>query len=339
MSVVDEGAGGVSPVRREAGAGGRVLRWLPIAALVVAVLGAVAVLPVIGRDEDAQDWYRGQFGGSSLYTADAAFALLLPFLIAAGIAVAVVQRERPHKARVETGATLRRHELTEVVIHWLNAAGMVLCLITAAWLLRWFDNPFSLETTYVIHFAGAALILVAVAHHLTYQFVGGGTGLLPRSGADVKNAAAELAGYTGVYRGLPGAFNIQLPLSVRRPVQRILRRLNLAPEPAGKYLATEKVISYTIWAVLIGIVVLTGIVKTLNYVVLMPGGLLDGATFLHDGATIFIVVFLVIHVAALALVPRNWPLLTSMFTTRISRAYAKEHLPLWQNPADGNDRP
>src|SRR5262245_56947047 len=152
---------------------------------------------------------------------------------------------------------------------------MAICLISAMWLLRWFDNPFSLETTYVIHFIGAAMILVAVAHHLTYQIVGGGTGLLPRSGADVKNAAAEVVGYTGVYRGLPGAFNIQLPLSVRRPIQRVLRRLDLAPEPAGKYLATEKVISYTIWAVLIGIVLLTGIVKTVNYVVLMPTWLLN----------------------------------------------------------------
>jgi cytochrome b subunit of formate dehydrogenase len=51
---------------------------------------------------------------------------------------------------------------------------------------------------------------------------------------------------------------------------------------------------------------------------------------MHDGATIFLIVFLGIHVGALVLVPRNWPLLKSMVTTRISREYAQRHLPLWQ---------
>lgn len=328
MGVRDESAAGPMPVP-QAAAGRRVMRWLPLVVLVAAVLGAVAVWPSIDIDERAGNWYQGLLGGSSLYALGVAFARLTPFLIAAGIALALLQRtsQRPHRTRLN--GWLRRHERTEVITHWLNAAGIGLGLITAAWLLKWFGDPFSLSTTYVLHFVGAGLVLLAVAHHLTYQLVGGGTGLLPRSWADVKNAAAEVIGYAGVYRGLPGVFGIQLPLAVRRPIQRVLRRYDLAPDPAGKYLATEKVISYAIWALLIGIVVLTGLVKTLNYLVRLPGWLLQAATFLHDGATIFIVVFLVIHVAALALVPRNWPLLRSMFTTRIPRAYAEQHLPRW----------
>jgi hypothetical protein len=35
-------------------------------------------------------------------------------------------------------------------------------------------------------------------------------------------------------------------------------------------------------------------------------------------------------------VPRNWGLLKSMFTTRVSRAYAREHLPAWAAETDGN---
>lgn len=329
MSVLDEGAAGATPIRSGTAARGRLVRWLPPIVLVVAALGAVAVPLSIGSDESARDWYRGRIGGSGLYTLDVGFARLLPFLIGAGIALALLQRGRHRARHAGTGDSRRRHELTEVVTHWLNAVGIGLGLITAAWLLQWFGDPFSLETTYALHFLGSGLMLVAVAHHVTYQLVGGGTGLLPRSGADFKSAVAEVVGYTGVYRGLPGVFGIQLPPAVRRPVQRVLRRWGIVPDHAGKYLATEKVISYSIWALLIGIVVLTGIVKTLQYVIAMPAGLRQAATFLHDGATIFIIIFLVIHVGALVLVPRNWPLLKSMFTSRISRAYAKQHLPLW----------
>jgi thiosulfate reductase cytochrome b subunit len=134
---------------------------------------------------------------------------------------------------------------------------------------------------------------------------------------------------------MPGVFGIQMPVVVRRPVQRVLRALKIVPDPAGKYLATEKVLSYTVWSVLIGLTVITGLIKTLHYLIPMPGGLRQAVTFLHDGATIFLLIFLGIHVAALVLVPRNWPLLKSMFTTRVSRAYAKEHLPLWTDEDGG----
>jgi thiosulfate reductase cytochrome b subunit len=328
MSVLDESAGGTSDsdlvtTTRP------IPRWLSAVILLVAVLGALAVLPSVGAADAARDWYRNQIGGSSLYRLDVLFARLLPFLLGGGIALALLQRGRGHRVPAHTANSLQRHELTEVITHWMNAAGIGLGLITAAWLLRWLNNPFSLQTTYALHFLGAGLTVTAVAHHVAYQVVGGGSGLLPRSGADVKNAFAEVVGYTGVYRGMRGVFGIQLPAAVRRPFQRVLRRYDITPEPADKYLATEKVLSYTVWAALIAIVVVTGIVKTLAYVVPLPGGLRNAMTILHDGVTIFIVIFLVIHVAALVLVPRNWPLLASMFTTRIARAYAKTHLPRW----------
>ena len=328
MSVMDK--------RTAAPAGGdetatpkRALGWLPLVAGGVGVVGALLVLLSVVGGASSRDWYRGQVGGSRLYALDVRFARVLPFVIGAAIALAVVQRGRQRVER-EHGASVRRHEWSEVLTHWMNAAGIGLGIITAAWLLTWFERPVSLETVYILHFFGAGLTTAAVAHHLTFQFVGGGRGLLPRWGGDVRNALAEVVGYTGVYRGLRGVFGIQLPPAVRRPLQRLLRRLNLVPDEHGKYLATEKVLSYPVWGLLVGIVVLTGLVKTLNYVLPVPGGLRQAATFLHDGSTIFLIIFLVFHVAALVLVPRNWPLLKSMFTSRISRAYVEKHLPGWK---------
>jgi thiosulfate reductase cytochrome b subunit len=307
--------------------------WIPAVLLAICVVGAVLVLPSIGRDESVGALYRGRLGGSSLYRLDVAFARLLPFFAGASIAVALLQRRRTRTVTVSS-ATTERHEPAEIATHWLNAAGIGLGLLTAAWLLRWFGDPLTLVLTYTLHFVGAALTVAAVAYHVTYEGVAGGYGLVPRSWADLRNAVAEAVSYTGVYRDIPGAFGIRLPLSIRRSCQPILRRLGIVPDPAGKFLATEKVFSYTIWALLVGLVVITGLIKTLNYLYPLPGGLRHAATLVHDGSTIFLLVFLAFHVGALVLVPRNWPLLRSMFTSRIARAYVREHLPLWRDGAD-----
>ena len=307
----------------------QLVKWLPPLLILVAIAGVVAVVPSVSSDENGRSWYRDTLGGRELYRLNVLFARLVPFLAGGSIAFALMQRRVWPARERHTVDTLQRHGITEVLIHWLNAIGIGLCLITAIWILDWFGNPVSLETTYVIHYLGAGFSVVAVAHHLTYQLVGGGRGLITRSRADVKNAIAEVVAYTGVYRGMPGVFGLQLPPAVRRPAQSVLRRLNLAPDRPGKYLATEKVVSYTGWAILVGIVVVTGVIKALNYIYSIPGWLLQAMTFLHDGATIFFVIMLVMHLGALVLVPRNWQLLKSMFTTRVSRRYAEEHLPLW----------
>jgi cytochrome b subunit of formate dehydrogenase len=330
MSVLD-----VVQRRSDTGFARLALFVLPVAVLVVAAVGIVLVMPSISSDVDAREWYGGLLGGSDLYELNVIFARIVPFLAGGFMALALLQRRLLRSVEVNDAQSLGRHGVTEVVTHWLNAIGLVLCLITAVFLLNWIDNPLSLETAYILHFIGAGFSVAAVSHHLAYQLVGGGSGLIPRSKADVRNALGEAVSYTGVYRGRTGVLGVQLPLSVRRPLQSVLRRYDIAPEPAGKYLATEKVISYTGWAVLVGIVVITGLLKALHYIYALPGWLRDALTFLHDGATIFFLIFLLIHVGALVLVPRNWGLLKSMFTTRVSRAYAREHLPAWAAETDG----
>lgn len=310
-------------------------RTLPLVLVLLAGAGIAAAAVSISVDQSARDWYAARLGGSTLYLLSVTFARILPFLIGAAIAIALIQRQRPQTGHARSGDRVQRHEWTELIGHWINAAGIIIGLVTAAFLLRWVDSPLSKEATYALHYVGAGLVVVVVAHHLAYHLIGGGSGLIPRSLTDARNALAESIGYLGVYRGLRGAFGVQLPIAARRPIGRVLRALRIVPDPAGKFLATEKVISYPVWAVLIGVVVLTGIVKAMHYVWALPGWLRQGATFLHDGATIFMIVFLVFHVAALVLVPRNWPLLTSMFTTRISRRYVDEHLPEWAAELDG----
>jgi cytochrome b subunit of formate dehydrogenase len=316
-----------------AAAGGHLLlKWLPPVILIAAIVGIVLVVPMTNADSDARTWYRDTVGGSELYRLNVIFGRLVPLLAGAFIAIALMQRQHLRSREVHTAESLQRHGWTEVFTHWFNAIGVVICLVTAAWLLGWVNGP-SLETTLILHFIGAGFMVAAVAHHVTYQVIDGGQGLIRWGKNEPKNALAETVSYTGVYRGMPGAFGIQLPQGARRAAQPLLRKFNIVPDYAGKYLATEKVLSYTGWAILVGVVVVTGLIKSLHYVYAMPGGLRQGASFLHDGATYFFIAMLIVHVAALTLVPRNWALLRSMFTTRVSRKYADEHMPKWAEEA------
>ncbi|HEY7270929.1 MAG TPA: cytochrome b/b6 domain-containing protein [Dehalococcoidia bacterium] len=315
-----------------AGGGNLLLKWLPPIVLILAIIGIVLVVPMTAGDSDARTWYRDTVGGSELYRLNVIFGRLVPLLAGAFIAIALMQRQHLKAREVHSAESLQRHGWTEVLTHWLNAAGIVICIVTAAMLLGWFGD-LSLNTLLMLHFIGAGFVVAAVAHHVTYQLVDGGRGLLRWGKREPMNALAEAVSYAGVYRGVPGAFGVQLPQNARRRVQPLLRRFNIVPDYAGKYLATEKVISYTGWAVLVGVVVVTGLIKSLHYVYGMPGWLRQWSSFLHDGAVYFFIAMLIVHVAALTLVPRNWRLLLSMFTTRVPRKYAEEHLPLWAEEA------
>ncbi|GIW07634.1 MAG: hypothetical protein KatS3mg060_2439 [Dehalococcoidia bacterium] len=305
-------------------------RWTPLVVVVLSLVGLALVPLTIGRDEASYAWLTGQLGGSEVYTLNVWFARAVPFILAAAIGFAVWQRLRGRSRDFIIDGEVHRHDTTTVVSHWVNGLGMLVCLVTAAWFVRWFQRPFDVETLYMLHFIGAALVLAAVAHHTTFQIVLGGRGLQPRLPEDLPMAAAETLGYAGVYSKKRSVLGIGLPLSIRRPLQRfIVRRLGLAPGEEDKYLASERILSYAPWVVLIGTVVITGLVKAARYVVPVPDGVLRVSTFLHDGAIVWIVALLFIHVAAVVLIPLNLPLLKSMVTTRISLDYVAKHLPRW----------
>jgi hypothetical protein len=158
-------------------------RWLPPVLVVVALAGLLAAVGSLFLDGARREWYDGRLGGSTLYALSVAFARVLPFLVGLGIAIALLQRERGKRSAEDrvVGDSVVRHGRTEVVTHWVNAAGIGIALVTGAWMLRWFGNPFSIEVTYGLHFLGAGLTMGAVAHHVTYHIVGGGFGLIPRS--------------------------------------------------------------------------------------------------------------------------------------------------------------
>lgn len=304
-------------------------RFLPLLLIVLSLVGIALIPMTIARDQTGYEWLANELGGSGVYSLNVWFARSVPFIIAVSIGFAIWQRSRIIKRNEITGSQVRRHDTTTVVFHWVNGLAMIACLITAAWFVRWVQRPFDLETLYLLHFVAAALVLATSVHHLVHQMMLGGGGLTPQ-GHDIKNAAAETVGYAGVFSKKRAAFGIQLPIALRRPAQRFfVRKLGLQPGEEGKYLASEKLLSYAPWVLLIGIVVITGVLKSARYIVPIPDMLLRVSTYLHDGTMVWILVLLFFHVAAIVLVPINLPLFFSMLNGKISLDYVKQNLPKW----------
>lgn len=248
--------------------------------------------------------------------------------IVLGLALAVARRRAPE--RVLNGEVVR-YNLYERLVHWALAVGFVLAFATGAWLLRWLGAQTwrdLLPTLYLVHFVGAALIVFAAAAFVTSARVRGQDALFPRW-RDLSPAIARLFGYLGIY-GQPGVLGLRWPRSWQPGWQRALAALGIRPlEREGKFLAVEKVLSFTPLAILTLIVVGTGLVKAARYFFLVPPGVYFWATWLHDLATYLTVIVVGAHLAAIFLVPRNWPGIRAMLTGRVSRHVAEEEYPAW----------
>lgn len=316
--------------------GNRTAAWLGLAIVAIAVAGMALVPYVQSRDQSAVAWLAGQIGGSTIYSLNEFFARAVPYVLAGAIGIALFQRLRGVTREKIEGDSVVRHDKSTVASHWLVAVGMILCVISAILLVRWFGRPWPLESTYLLHFIGAALVLGTAVHHLVYHGVGGGSGLIPRGTRDLKNGLAELFGYAGVFSKQRAFFGFQLPLSLRRQAQSlVVRKWGIRPAEEDKYPSSEKVFSYAVWFALIAVLTITGTLKALRYIVPIPEDLLRFLTFLHDGSLIWVIVVFFAHVGAVTFPPINWPLLKSMFTTRIAASYVQEHLPLWYRRLTG----
>lgn len=265
---------------------------------------------------------------------DALFlARVAPFIIALAIVVGIFQaRMAIQKGGGDAilGDTVRRHDISTVIAHWTNAIGVILSLTTGALILRWVDYRPDLRLAFIIHYVGSSLILFGIFNHLSRHAVSGGTGLIPKSFGVIRDLIGELFAYAGMFGPKEAALRIPWPKAIRQPIAKYVRAiLGYKESQTGKYLSTEQILSYPVWAILMGVIVVTGIIKLLKYIYVIPGSMVTTATAIHDLATIAISVMLIFHLLPLLIVPANWPLLGSMFKTTVPKKYVDERHPLW----------
>ncbi len=283
---------------------------------------------------------------SNLYNDAVLLARVLPLVAAFGIGFGIWRGKLGLRERksAPTSTTVIRHDWGTVIAHWANALGFMTGMVTGLLMVRgfnlgstgsiildWIPRADEARGLFAIHYLAAGLTIFGVASHLTQHGITGGFGLIPRSLKDLREGLGELlVEYTGIAGGGGAALGIKLPKGLRTPLAQTFAAFGLrTPKQLGKYLPAEKVFSYAPWAIIVTVIVITGIVKSFRYLYPIPPEFIATMTFLHDLSALAAIVMLGLHLAAVCLIPRNWPLLISMFTTRVPRQHVEQHHPIW----------
>ncbi|MGD8626145.1 MAG: cytochrome b/b6 domain-containing protein [Anaerolineae bacterium] len=238
----------------------------------------------------------------------------IPVAALFGVFLGAYRERRRPKPEVKDGKILR-HDDVMFLEHWSVALSTVLLAITGIllgffFIPRFVQDPETVGFMLNLHFVGVLVFTFGVCHYVTDLFlVGGARELLP-SASDLKESITQ---YTA--------------------------KLGMAQQPrAGKYFPTQK-ITYPVWAVSVLIISLTGILKVAAHAWNLPAGFMGAMTWLHDASAVVMIVLLVFHVVAGALVPWSWPLLRSMLTGYVSEEYARKNHPGWVEGMVGEESP
>ena len=231
-------------------------------------------------------------------------AWAIPIAVLLGIFVGATIRSE--KSKIRNGKVLR-HSWASPFYHWSFALSGIALIVTGIYvgflfIPRILNDPQAINLMYNIHFVGAFLFLFGMSAHITDGYITGKfKEHLPESG-DLGDAVSH---YTS--------------------------RIGLGNHPReGKYLASER-LSYVLWLVFIGLIVLTGFFKAAAHIWDISADVMGAATFIHDLSALAMVLLLVVHVILGALVPWSWQLLRSMFTGYVTEDYVKKNHPVWHD--------
>ncbi len=208
-------------------------------------------------------------------------------------------------------AAIRRHGVAVRVEHWAIALSGLALLFTGIGQLPMYQRygltkvpGFGWAGDFLlnlwIHYLAAAVFMAAITFHAIYHALARETAALPRRG------------------------------DLRASVRIVLASLGVGEEPKSDKFLAEQRVAYAVIGVTAIVLSLTGLLKVAKN----AGGLFlpPTATWVtatvHTAASMVFLLAVVAHLAAF-LLPANRPLLPSMFTGRVSRAYAAHRHPLW----------
>jgi cytochrome b subunit of formate dehydrogenase len=206
---------------------------------------------------------------------------------------------------------VRRHGVLARVEHWAVALSGIALLFTGIGQMPMYQRygltsvpglawagDFLLNLW--LHYAAAAVFMAAIAFHTVYHGLRRETAALPRRG-DLRESAVIL-----------------------------LAMLGLREEPdSDKFLAEQRV-AYAATGGAVVLLSVSGALKVARnagWLFLPPAGAWV-VTMLHNLGFAVFLLGLLAHLAAF-LLPANRPLLASMATGKVSRAYARRRHPLW----------
>ncbi|MBI4495034.1 MAG: hypothetical protein HY690_19850 [Chloroflexi bacterium] len=278
--------------------------------LALAVAGGVWI--VLQQVSGAQPW-------GPLLSDNVLFAKALPFVVGIGVLLGLSQALNHAGFGTEHhGNRVRRFSASTALTHWINALGFLIALGTGAvqYLKGVLDvpAPVPLPLLYRFHYLGAALIVLAVSSFVTHRLLIGDRRLLPdtkRFAREVRGLASELPGVLG--SAVAGFFG----LSLRRPAPLV-----------GQFTYYERLVSFPAWVVLVGLIVLSGLLKAMRFLLPIPGEVVNLLSVLHVAAMVLVAAKLLDHLRYVAS-PSRWPLLVAMVTTWVSVEYVRARHPGW----------
>jgi cytochrome b subunit of formate dehydrogenase len=214
-----------------------------------------------------------------------------------------------------------RHGWIELAGHWAIALSGLLLLLSGM-----FELPMAARykitaipgfgwsgdfiISLYIHYVASVVFIAAAFFHLAYHGLLRDWGLLPRKG-DMKASIDVVKSFFG--------FGEEPPFDKYLPEQRLA------------YLGT---------AVIIGVLVLTGLIKTYKnvYAPDLSHALVFWATTLHNLFFVLFILVFVGHIGAILLKP-NRPMIRGIFTGAVRLDYAKHRHPLWLAEIEPLTRP
>lgn len=253
------------------------------------------------------------------------FAKSLPFILAFGILCGLARAlsDGMSTERRADGAIRRFHPAT-ALNHWINAVGFLVAMTTGS--IQYLKGvadvtlPFPLFWVYRLHFIGASLMVFSAALFLTNRLITGDRRLLPPRGEWIRH-----------FRGMTH----ELPPPIGRMVATFMGlNMRREPPPVGQFTYYEKAFSFPVWMILLGLILITGLIKAMRYVYPVPGDVLFWASGLHVAAMVALAAKFLDHLRYV-LAPSRWPLLRSMALTWIGEAYVRARHPAWYAELQG----
>ena len=267
------------------------VRWLLV--LVALALAGLGAATIVGQaTSGAQPW-------DPELSDNFIFVKSIPFVLGLGVAVGLARGRGAGPQRRRADGSVERFRIGTVVGHWTLAIGFLLALPTGMWQylggILDVRAPIDLFLFYRVHYIGAAIVLFSVASFLAYWSINTDRSLLPPRG----QWRTHLAGFAA-----------ELPPRLSGRVARLLR-LDLAqrrPTPE-RFTYYETGFSFPGWAIVLGLITVTGLIKALRYVYPLPGGILYAASTLHVASMVLIVIKVLDHLRYT--LPR-WPMMVAM---------------------------
>lgn len=284
------------------------------------VLAAGVVVFLVGLGVSYAEWFSGTQPWGQLLGDNFLFARSLPFTIGLGIVVGFWRASgwRLGTKRRQADGAIRRFAPGTVALHALAGVALVALMATGGWQylkgLLAADSPIYMGTVYRIHYLAASLLIFTTAAFLTNWWLTGERSLTVEKGQWIRSLRG-LAHELG--KPLGSTIGYLLGLDLRR-----------TPPPTEQFTYYERTISFPLWVLALGLIIVTGVIKAMRYVYPIPGEVLFWISAMHVGSGVLLGLKLLDHLRYV-LAPSRWPLMVAMATGWIPESYVQRFHAAW----------